>query len=294
MSSLTRSSTTSSADTSHPWWRRLIPKRAWLYRLDRFIGIPSWIPYIGFHHVCMFIVASAATVVAILLAGSALSLIGSRVYLLEVSYLRSNEERKLPPDVWENITSLAPEAIRDTQLSVRLGYFGICARQDSDKWTCDSGVSDLLASKRFTDPLGILNTVNRIKDNAIFAAPFLISEALSLIALFVLNRFEGWSKDKERYGISPELNAFNEKTLLWSSGFATIFALSAAVWQHVAAATAATYLEVSAALAVKAKVGVIAIVLGWLAFGLWIVAFLAMGLMCLAIRWVRKTSERRL
>lgn len=116
----------------------------------------------------MIVIVFAATVTAILLAGAGSTSIAHRVYLVQFSYLNSKEAPKVPPGVWENITLPAFEAVHNTHLTVRVGYFGLCAKQESDDWLCRDSASSLMASRRFIDPLGVTTMADKVKNDVIF------------------------------------------------------------------------------------------------------------------------------
>lgn len=115
----------------------------------------------------MIFVACAATVTAVLLAGAGSSSIAQRVYLVQLSYINSKEPPTVPPGAWENISIPAFDAVKDTNLRVRVGYFGVCAAQDADFWICRGSASSLMASHRFIDPLGITTMADKVKSDVV-------------------------------------------------------------------------------------------------------------------------------
>ena len=116
----------------------------------------------------MFLTIIAVVFTAILLAGAAAGYIRHRVYLVQISYTDINDLSSIPSGVWENITILTAQAIRGTHLTVRVGYFGICAAQDELSWNCRRDSDNLMALHRFTDPLGVINMAEKVKDDVMF------------------------------------------------------------------------------------------------------------------------------
>lgn len=65
-----------------------------------------------------------------------------------------------------------PETVTQSgSLSVRIGYFGLCARSSEvEQWVCTSGGRSLesIFAGSNTDPLGIIHIGDRFKEDVIF------------------------------------------------------------------------------------------------------------------------------
>lgn len=107
-------------------------------------------------------------VTAILMAGCGSSSIAQRVYLVQLEYVSLRDPAKVPVGAWENITLPAYEAVKDTRLAVRTGYFGLCATTDYAEWKCRKSVSRLVNSNQLVDPLGIISMAEKLKDDVVF------------------------------------------------------------------------------------------------------------------------------
>jgi hypothetical protein len=88
-------------------------------------------------------------------------------------------------------------------------------------------------------------------------------------------------------GSDVDVKPFPSRVVLMAclacTGLASLFAFTSALWQHTAAATAATVLETSAVSLIKGGVGTVGTALAWLVFGIWIIAFIATLVMWLSI-----------
>ncbi|KAF1997859.1 hypothetical protein P154DRAFT_622081 [Amniculicola lignicola CBS 123094] len=252
--------------------------------------------WVGFHHVIMMIVVCAATVSAILVAGCGSSHIGPRVYLLKLSYLNSEEPPNTTPGFWGNITVSAFEAVRSTHLTVRLGYFGICAKDDRDSWVCRGNAAELTAIRRFEDPLGITLTANKLKDDVFFPGLLLGSTGLAIVVLVLFCFFPSWEEGRDfETGSDLGVMSFPNRRILKlcsaSSGLATLFAFTSALWQHTSAAAASTVLEMTTGLVVKASVGTVGTALVWLGFVLWLVVFIFVMLIYLSLSLLDRLTD---
>ena len=70
------------------------------------------------------------------------------------------------------VSATTPETgTRSSQLSVRVGYFGLCARSNGvDQWVCTGGGRSLesIFAGSDTDPSAIINIGAHFKDDVIF------------------------------------------------------------------------------------------------------------------------------
>lgn len=118
----------------------------------------------------MFIVFFAATVASILLAGASPGALAQRVYLVQFSYVNSDNPPNVQYGAWDNLTFPAFEAVRGNTLRVRAGYFGICVAQDDSFWLCQYDIASSMAAHSYVDPLGIIRAADKVKSDAVFPA----------------------------------------------------------------------------------------------------------------------------
>jgi hypothetical protein len=117
----------------------------------------------------MVFIIFATTVTSILLAGAGSTSIAHHVYLVQFSYINSNQPPRVPPgSYWENITLPAFDAVKDTHLGVRVGFFGICAKEDGGSWICRKSWGELTASHQYVDPLGIMSMADKVRADVMF------------------------------------------------------------------------------------------------------------------------------
>jgi hypothetical protein len=129
--------------------------------------------HMGYHHAVMIIVAINLGVTAVLLAGAGSTSIAQSVYLVQLSYVASKDPPRGSSGAWQNITFAAFQAIKDTSLSVRVGYFGICGAVEGSTWICRRDAVSLIGPDGYTDPLqtdplGLTPMAERIKDDVVF------------------------------------------------------------------------------------------------------------------------------
>jgi hypothetical protein len=71
-----------------------------------------------------------------------------------------------------NLTDQLRKAAQQTNVEVRVGYFGMCARlTNASEWTCMSGSESLVRSfgADATDALGVLRLAERFKTDVVFS-----------------------------------------------------------------------------------------------------------------------------
>ncbi|PSN63716.1 hypothetical protein BS50DRAFT_623427 [Corynespora cassiicola Philippines] len=264
----------------------------------------SWIyEHIGFHYLIIVAVALAAVFSIILLAGAGSNSLGASVFLVQFGYSTPEATQNDYFGPWENITRSALKLSSQSKLRIRVGYFGVCGSgDDQGQWICKGSVSSLMATRRFTDPLGIAKMAEDAKSEVFFPGLLLASTGLAFIAVILLIRYPGWQagwqeeiKEDTGSDVSTKIEPYPFNNLILSCLSATalgaIFTLTSALWQHTAAATAATLLEISAVSAVKASVGNTGMALGWLAFVFWLTSFIMVSMSIWAIILVNKFPD---
>lgn len=98
------------------------------------------------------------------------------------------------------------------------------------------------------------------------AAIALSTAVFCLLASFTNRR--GLSQDDPDVDIKPLPSRISLLAAAWCSGIASLFSLVAALWQHIAASSAAVILDVTTQQRLSASPGTLAMALGWLVFAL--------------------------
>lgn len=122
------------------------------------------------------------------------------------------------------------------------------------------------------------------------------SVGLALLALILFNTFPGWHEERDiTTGSDIDVKPFPSRPVLMAclacTGLASLFTFTSALWQHTAAATAATVLETSAVSLIKGSVGSVGTVLAWLIFGIWIITFIATLVMYLSVLLLARLTD---
>lgn len=124
--------------------------------------------------------------------------------------------------------------------------------------------------------------------------PSFISIPFAFIAFVLLYTFPGWHEDAESQGSEREVKPFPSRTVshvaLGCITVASIIALLAVFWQHMASTAAATMAEVFTYGAASGSVGAGAMVLGWLSFSLQMMTAIGLLVMILSIRVLSQLS----
>ena len=148
------------------------------------------VPFIGYHHLLMLLGGLAIILycktsgvsmddeflrtIGLLLSGcSTNSPSNLNIYLISLSYQKSpmatsDDFTIVNPHINTTFAALA----NDTQLEVRAGYFGICAKsgREQDLWLCDNDAGKI--ARQFQpqqDPLNLIWTAARFKNGIIFS-----------------------------------------------------------------------------------------------------------------------------
>ncbi|KAK3314390.1 Ca2+ regulator and membrane fusion protein Fig1-domain-containing protein [Apodospora peruviana] len=170
-----------------------------------------------------------------------------------------------------------------SRLELRVGYFCMCARlDDTASWTCgDPGrVREQLMG--VTEPWNLVKTAYDLRDGAISPLMNIIFLAFTALAVFLVSSFPLVKVGYET-PLAPATTPHPLTMKLFTRTFgllplaAMIASLLAAVWQHIAAATAAPLMNALSSGAVMAVSGSAATVLAWLTF----IVSLTAGSLCL-------------
>ena len=122
------------------------------------------------------------------------------------------------------------------------------------------------------------------------------SIALSALSFALLATFPGWHKEHDpRTGSDIDIKPFPSRPVsqlcMFALGMASLFSLAAALWQHVAAASAAYMVSTTSQGYLSGHVGATAMALAWIAFALVTAAFCGIVLMVLSIALLDRLTD---
>lgn len=156
------------------------------------VGIQRLIPFLGYHHVLMILIAVAIILLgqyrqdrciaqagtnnytALLLAGcSSSSPLIPSIFLISF-YYQTYTPTYSPTQVDPGITAAIANIVGgQTQLEVRVGYFGVCVNPDGGSFLCSNNVT--LLAEQFSideDPLNLIWVADTFKNSVVF--PYLL------------------------------------------------------------------------------------------------------------------------
>ena len=139
-------------------------------RLTCFTGL---VPFLGYHHVLMILIAIAIVLLSLLLAGcSSSSPMIPNIFLISL-YYQSYAPNFDPAQVDPGVTTAIANIVGQAQLEVRVGYFGICINPDGGAFLCSNNASSLASQVSVDqDPLNLIWVASTFKDSIVF--PYLM------------------------------------------------------------------------------------------------------------------------
>jgi hypothetical protein len=137
------------------------------------LGWYRWVPFLGYHHVLMILIAVAIILLSLLLAGcSSSSPLIPDIFLLSLYYQRYTAV----PDTAQvdyNVNNAIANIVGDARLQARVGFFGICVSPDGGSWLCSNNATTLANEVSFEqDPLNLIWLASQFKDMIVF--PYLL------------------------------------------------------------------------------------------------------------------------
>ncbi|OCL04028.1 hypothetical protein AOQ84DRAFT_226534 [Glonium stellatum] len=220
----------------------------------------------------MIITAASIVFHSVLLVGSwsESTAAMARVYLLSISYQHQTNQIH-NSYVNQTLSTAMHDAADSAYLEVRGGYFGLCARSNNKgSWTCKRNAAGFMGNRAsIEDPLNLLGIMDHFRGEVEFPGLILGSIVLSTITLALISTFPGYHEEEEaETGDFIEVKPFPSRPISQaaaaSMAFSTLFALVAALWQHTAAASAASVLQYATLGNIKPSVGPTAVVLVWM------------------------------
>ncbi|KAI9723689.1 MAG: hypothetical protein M1812_000989 [Candelaria pacifica] len=260
------------------------------------IGIQRLIPFLGYHHVLMILIAVAIILLSLLLAGcSSSSPLIPNIFLISLYYQHYTPTYD-PAQVDPGVSSAIANIVGRAQLEVRVGYFGICVNPDGGAFLCSNNASSLASQVSVDqDPLNLIWVANTFKDSIVFPYLIIVAIVLAFICFLLLATFPGWHEEIDDRGSDREVKPFPSRPVsqvaLALIFVASIFVLVSVLWQHTASVAAATIAQDLGNGSVKSGVGTTAMILGWFGFALLIIVTIGLLVMILSIHLLAKLTD---
>ncbi|KAI9707099.1 MAG: hypothetical protein M1836_000059 [Candelina mexicana] len=260
------------------------------------VGIQRLIPFLGYHHVLMILIAIAIILLSLLLAGcSSSSPLIPNIFLISLYYQHytpTYDSAQVDPGVSAAIANIVGRA----QLEVRVGYFGICVNPDGGAFLCSNNASSLASQVSVDqDPLNLIWVANTFKDSIVFPYLIIVAIVLAFICFLLLATFPGWHEEIDERGSDREVKPFPSRPVsqvaLALIFISSIFVLVSVLWQHTASVAAATIAQDLGNGSVKSGVGTTAMILGWFGFALLIIVTIGLLVMILSIHLLDKLTD---
>ncbi|KAI8720418.1 hypothetical protein NCS52_00487100 [Fusarium sp. LHS14.1] len=252
------------------------------------VGWYSALPFLGYHHVLMILIAIAIILLSLLLAGcSSSSPLIPDIFLLSI-YYKSYAAKPDTAQVDYNVHTAIENIAGDARLQARVGYFGICINPDGGSWLCSNNATALAKEVDVDqDPLNLIWLAAQFKDMIVFPYLIIIAIIFAFVCLLLLATFPGWHEEVDSEGSDREVKPFPSRPVsqiaLALIFIAAIFVLVSVLWQHTASVAASVIAQDFGNGAVKSGVGTSAMVLGWFSFALLIVVTIGLLIMILSI-----------
>ncbi|KAG4269481.1 hypothetical protein FPRO04_03141 [Fusarium proliferatum] len=252
------------------------------------VGWYRFVPFLGYHHVLMILIAIAIILLSLLLAGcSSSSPLIPDIFLLSIYY----KNYTAVPDTAQvdyNLHSAIENIAGDASLQARVGYFGICINPDGGSWLCSNNATALAKEVDVDqDPLNLIWLAAQFKDMIVFPYLIIIAIIFAFVCLLLLATFPGWHEETDSEGSDREVKPFPSRPVsqiaLALIFVSAIFVLVSVLWQHTASVAASVIAQDFGNGAVKSGVGTSAMVLGWFSFALLIVVTIGLLIMILSI-----------
>ncbi|KAF2835884.1 membrane fusion mating protein FIG1 [Patellaria atrata CBS 101060] len=261
------------------------------------VSIQRWVPWLGYHHILMILIAIAIILLSLLLAGcSSSSPLIPGIFLISMyyqNYVPTYSTAQVDPGVTAAIANIVGGA----QMEVRVGYFGICVNNEGGGWLCSNNATALAESQSIDqDPLNLIWVASTFKDSIVFPYLIIVAIILAFVTFVLLATFPGWHEETNAAtGSDIDVKPFPSRPVsqvaLALIFIASIFVLVSVLWQHTASVAAATIAQDLGNGSVKSGVGTSAMVLGWFGFVLFIVVTIGLLVMILSIIVLDKLTD---
>lgn len=254
------------------------------------------LPFLGYHHVLMILIAIAIILLSLLLAGcSSSSPLIPSIFLISL-YYKSYPPSFDPSQVDPGVTTAIANIVGQAQLEVRVGYFGICINPDGGSFLCSNNASSLATQVSVDqDPLNLIWVANTFKDSIVFPYLIIVAIVLAFVCFLLLATFPGWHEEHDDNGSDREVKPFPSRPVsqvaLALIFVASVFVLVSVLWQHTASVGASTIAQDLGNGSVKSGVGTAAMILGWFGFALLIIVTIGLLVMILSIRILAELTD---
>ncbi|RDL31899.1 Uncharacterized protein BP5553_09301 [Venustampulla echinocandica] len=258
------------------------------------IGWMRLIPFLGYHHVLMILIAIAIILLSLLLAGcSSSSPLIPGIFLISL-YYQSYPAVPSTAQADFNVHNAIATVVGDARLAARVGFFGICINPDGGSWLCSNNATALANEVTVAqDPLNLIWLASQFKDMIVFPYLIIIAIIFAFICLLLLATFPGWHEEEDAHGSEREVKPFPSRPVsqiaLAIIFIASIFVLVSVLWQHTASVAASIIAQDMGNGSVLSGVGTTAMVLGWFSFALLIIVTIGLLVMILSIRVLAET-----
>ncbi|KAF5870695.1 putative factor-induced protein 1 protein [Botrytis fragariae] len=259
-----------------------------------FGGFLRAVPFLGYHHVLMILIAITIILLSLLLAGcSSSSPMIPDIFLISL-YYQSYTPVPSTAQTDYNVHTAISNIVGQARLAARVGYFGICINPDGGAWLCSNNATALANEVSVDqDPLNLIWLASQFKDMIVFPYLIIIAIIFAFICLLLLATFPGWHEEEDAHGSEREVKPFPSRFVsqiaLAIIFIASIFVLVSVLWQHTASVAASIIAQDLGNGSVKSGVGSTAMVLGWFSFALLIVVTIGLLVMILSIRVLSET-----
>ncbi|KAI4734492.1 membrane fusion mating protein FIG1 [Aureobasidium sp. EXF-12298] len=261
------------------------------------VGIQRLIPFIGYHHILMILIAVAIILLSLLLAGcSSSSPLIPGIFLIDF-YYQTYTPTYDPAQVDPGVTAAIANIVGQTQLEVRVGYFGLCIASDAGNYLCSNNAT-LLAEQISIDkdPMNLIWVANTFKNSVVFPWLIIIAIILAFLCFLLLASFPGWHEERDRAtGSEVDVKPFPSRpvsqTALALIFIASVFVLVSVLWQHTASVAAAQVAQDMGNGSIKSGVGTSAMVLGWFSFALLLIVTIGLLVMILSIHLLERLTD---
>lgn len=217
------------------------------------------------------------------------------VYVLGLSYQNASGNGL---DITQtHMSETLRQQIGSAELAVRVGYFGMCVQQPGGLWLCSSSADELLEQiGGNNDPLALIKTGSKFREEVLFSPMLFISVVLSCLAMLLLATFPGWHEETdETTGSLVDVKPFPSRPVsqvaLLFSFISSVLMLVTSLWQHVGCVGAATLAESAYYNNIKAEVGSGAMIMVWGSFTLTIVTMISLVAMIISIVILDRLSD---
>ncbi|KAG9248493.1 Ca2+ regulator and membrane fusion protein Fig1-domain-containing protein [Calycina marina] len=247
------------------------------------------IPYVGYHHVIMIILAISIVFMSILLAGCTSNGL-TNVYLLSLSYqdifTPKTSSLQVNPAFSKAFTAVVNTT---TSLELRTAFIGLCLRENHGIWQCSSSAHNLADTLNGSagDPLNMIWLANTFKAQMMFSALIFVTIPLVAIAIILLATFPGWHDETSSDGSERQVKPFPSRTMSYAIlamlALASMLIFVSIFWAHIGSSAGVVMAETLTYGAVRGHVGSVAMGLGWSTVFLVVIAAIGIFIMILSI-----------